>query len=220
MANEALLEKLHGLRTDAEKVAQEIRGIKDELGDKETELNRIIDDYYEEWIELLAEEFRTRGVLWCTSCFAGEFGIFGKLTILPESELQPLFIEGRVERRCGYQGGEYTYDDFAVLYRACPACRDAAFDKHGWRGEYDKQLKTQAYFHTFRVERHDDGFYACEFGNWVKLENKDIGKSDISDLNEEFIKDLAEKWNLPARIEIDKDGKLAIHEQTTVAKAV
>ena len=206
---ETMMTELLDMRKRAEQVAQNIEQIRRNLRAERQALEQVINEYCTKRVELFKEELRARGMTWCTYCSA----------VLPEGEAKLLLLEGKEEYSCGYEDSCYSFRGFLKFHRACPKCREAAADKHGTRGSYDKTLEDQASFYAFRVEKREDGYYARKFGNWVKVDEKcKLSGASVS-LVEKFAGDLG----LPPRIEIEgwsgSGEKLVIHERATTAEA-
>jgi hypothetical protein len=176
------------------------------LRDQEANLKEIlqtVEDYSNKRVELFQERLREQGKTWCTLCGVKEL----QLTIIPEKEAEILLINRwGIRRGKEYAGDEdYSYSD---LYRVCPKCRQEAADRHGNCGsDYG--------FHAFQVEKREDGYYAREFGNWVKLGDG----YELPELPVSLVKLLPEGFNIPPLIEIERgiSSKKAftIHETDT-----
>lgn len=211
MTQEALTTELLSIRERAERTAQNIDQIAHNLSTEQHSLRQVVKEYGAKRVELLKQELRARGMTWCSYCSE----------VVPESEAELLFVEGREEYFHGYGNAEYGFRGFSKLHRACPACRECAADKHGQKGAYDSQAKDQSSYYAFRVEKREDGYYARKFGNWVKLDDKNCSLDEPSS---QLVEKLAEEWNLPPRIEVkskwpSSEEKLIIHERVAMAEA-
>lgn len=201
MTQKNMMAELLSIQKRAERMTQNISQIKHNLYSEQQSLRQAISEYGAKRIEFLKEELRVRRLTWCTCCSA----------VLPESEVEFLLLEGREEYSCGYENSCYSFRDFFQLHRACPTCREEAFDKHGTRGSFDTIMKDQTSFCAFRVEKREDDYYARKFGNWVKLKDE---KCKLSEPSNQLVEKLAEEWNFPPRIELDyRDDKLVVHER-------
>ncbi|PIR37229.1 MAG: hypothetical protein COV34_03325 [Candidatus Zambryskibacteria bacterium CG10_big_fil_rev_8_21_14_0_10_42_12] len=205
------LSELLSLREQMEQTAQHIDEIRRQLSDEQQSLRQIVEEYGARRIKLLKQELHAHELTWCTCCH----------TEVPEASTELLFIEQTEEYTHGYGNMFYGFRSSAKLHRTCPTCRELATDKHGQKGPYDSRAKDQASFHAFRVEKHEDGYYARKFGNWIKLDDKNCGQDDPSN---QLVEKLAEEWGLPPRIEVKHDWPtkqemLVIHERVAMAKA-
>ena len=211
MTQEALATELLSMRKRAERTAQNIDQISRNLSTEWQLLRQVVKEYGARRVELLKQEFQTRWMTWCTYCSE----------VIPEDEAELLLVEGREQYSHGYGNAYYGFRGFSKLHRACPACRERAADKHGQKSAYDSQAKDQSSFYAFRVEKREDGYYAREFGNWVKLDDKNC---TLDEPSSQLIEKLAEEWNFPPRVEIESkwpssEEKLIIHERVTMAEA-
>ncbi|MBI5077571.1 hypothetical protein HZB94_04290 [Candidatus Falkowbacteria bacterium] len=208
MTRETIIAELAAMRSQLESTVHKIEGIKDNLCSERQTLRQTIDEYGVKRIELLEEELRARGLTWCTRCSA----------ILPEGKTELLLLEGRKQVSGGYQNSCYGFENFFHLHRACPQCREKAFNDHGTHGEYDALASDQASFFAFRVEQRADGYYAHKFGDWIKLEGE---KSKLPKPSSQLVEKIGKEWNLPPQIGFDyRDGdKIKIHEQAATAEA-
>jgi hypothetical protein len=194
-------EELLNIRKRAEQTALNIEQIKDNLDSERQELRRLVEGYNVKRVELFLKELSGRKLTWCTRCKKA----------LSENETEFILREGRTTYTHGYGNSYYGFRDFSKLHRVCAACRDESFNRHGWVSGYDTQAKNQEKFYAFRVEKHEDGYYACKFGNWVKLEDK---KYELPGPPSELIENLAKEWNLPPRMEVKfQNDDLMVHEQ-------
>ena len=205
MAQEAMATELLAMRKRAEQTAQNIEQFKRNLSTERRALRQAVSEYGAKRVELLKQELHVRGTTWCTYC----------PDVIPENEAELLFVEGREEYSHGYGNAYYGFRDFFQLHRACPECRESAYDKHGTRGSYSTQAKDQSSFYAFRVEKRDDGYYARKFGKWVKLDDE---KCKLDEPSSQLVEKFAEEWNLPPRIEVESkwpssEEKLVIHER-------
>ena len=219
MAQGDIAAELLTMRLRAEGTAENIKQTRQNLSSERRELGRLVKEYSAKRVELIVEDLHTRGLTWCTCC-AEESRRTPK--VLPEKEAELLLLEGKEEYSHGYGNAYYGFRDFFQLHRACPKCREAAYDKHGTRGRYDTQAKDQSSCFAFRVEKREDGYYARKFGRWIKLEQE---KCLLPAPPSELIEHLAATWNMPARIELKSEWPhseetLVIHEQTAMAEAV
>lgn len=215
MIQEVLTTELLTIRKRAEQTEQNIDRISRNLHAEQQGFRRMVEEYSVKRVELIIEELRARGMTWCTLC-AKE--LWRTPEVLPEKETELLLLKGREEYSHGYGNAYHGFRDFSRLHRACPKCRKTAYDKHGTRGCYSTQAKDQSSFYAFCVEKREDGYYARKFGNWVKLDDKDCKLAEPSN---SLVEELAKKWNLPPRIELDYgDCKLMVHEQAAMAEAV
>lgn len=207
MVQEAITAELLNMRKRAEQTSQNINRVARNLATEQHGLAQIVRGYSARRLELLKNEIRVRGVTWCTYC----------LKIVPKEEVELMLVEGREQYSHGYGNAYYGFRGFSRLHRACPTCRESAYDKHGSRSSYDTQAKDQASFYAFRVEEREDGYYARRFGNWEELDSEEY---KLPDPPNQVVEHLAGEWNLPPRLEINRDGKLVIHERVAVAEAV
>lgn len=210
MTQEALTAELLAMRGLAEGTAQNIDDFVHDLFAERQLLRQVVREYGAKRVELLKQELQARGMTWCTCCSE----------VIPESEAELLFVEGREEYTHGYEGSYYGFRGFSELQWACSTCRERAADKHGQRGEYDSLAKDQSSFYAFCVEKRDDGYYARKFGDWVKLDDENC---KLDEPSSRLVEQLAEEWNLPPRIELvskwPRSEELIIHERVTMAKA-
>jgi hypothetical protein len=195
------------MQKQIEYVAQIIKQLSDSLRSEQETLRKFIKEYEIKRIEFFKEELRARGLTWCTIC--AEKKIFDSPEVIPECDVELILLEGREMYSCGYENSCYGYRDFFDLHRACLKCREEAFDKHGIHGSYNKLAHDQEYFNAFRVEKRNDGYYARKFGNWVKLDDE---KCKFPRPPYQLVNRLTEEWDLPPRIELDRDDKLVICE--------
>ena len=212
MTQEAMTAELLAMRERAERTAQNIDQISCNLSAERQALRQAVSEYSAKRIELLKQEFHTRGVTWCTYC----------AEVIPEAEVELLLVEGREEYSHGYGNASYGFRAFFQLHRACLKCREAVADKHGTLGSYDTLAKGQSSFYAFRVENREDGYYARKFGNWVKLDDVNC---KLDEPSSQLIGKLAEEWNLPPRIEVKSEWpsskeKLVIHDRAAMAKTI
>lgn len=208
MTQENMAAELLRMRRRAEQMVRDISQAEHGPCPERQNLRQVISEYGTKRIELLKEELHARGLTWCTRCS----------TVLPEGEVELLLLEGREEYSCGHENSCYSFRDFSRLHRVCPRCREKASDKHGTRGSYDTMAKDQTSFYAFRVEKREDGYYAREFGDWIKLEDE---KCELSEPSSQLVEKLAEEWDLPPKIELDhRDDKLVVYERVATAKAI
>ena len=204
MTQGATATELQALRERAEVTAQNIDQISSTLSAARETLRQVVSDYGAKRVELLKQKLHAQGMTWCTYCSK----------VVPESETELLFIDGREKYSHGHGNAYYGFRAFSKLHRACHACREDAADRHGWKSPYDSQAEDQASFYAFRVEKRDDGYYARRFGKWVKLDDENC---KLDELSSRLVEKLAEEWNLPSRIEfrskmLGSEEKLVIYE--------
>jgi len=206
---------LLAMRHVIEKTAQNIGQMESKLHDERQVLQEKVEAYTEKRVDFFKQALVSRGLTWCTYCSK----------IVPEADVGFLFVEGKSTYSHGYGNAFYGIRSFATLHQACSACREKAMNRHGWKDEYDSQLKDQPCYYAFRAEKREDGFYACRFGEWVRLNDE---QCKFGELPKDLVEKHAEEYSLPAKITFDYDGrgfclsdrKLVIHEQTTIAEAV
>lgn len=209
---EELTKELQFFRKRVEQTAQNIDQISRNLSAEQHTLQNLVREYAAKRVDLFKQALAARGMTWCTCCSK----------IISEADAELLFEEGRHSYSHGYGNSFYGFRGFSKLHRACPACRQKAADRHGWKGEYDSQCNDQACYNAFQVEKRDDGYYARKFGDWVKLD-ADICKFD--DPPKDLVEKSAEEWNLPPRITLElergsfSDRNLVIHERATKTEA-
>ncbi len=219
MAQKAIRIELLDMQKRAEQTAQNIKQISRNLYSEQRMLRQLIEEYNAKRVVLFQQELQQRGLTWCTLCAEKIEVICGseQQEVIPESEAELILLTGREMYSCGYENSCYGFRDFFKLHRVCPACREKAFDKHGIHGTYGSLAKNQTSFYAFRVEKRDDGYYARRFGDWEKLDEE---KCVLPDPPRQLIDQLAQEWNIPPRISLDRDENLVIHEQWTAVKAV
>lgn len=219
MIEKTMRTELLDMRKRAEQTVQNIEQILHSLHSEQRMLRQLIEEYNVKRVKLFQQELQQRGLTWCTLC-AEKIEIIRRseqLDVILECEAELILLAGREEYSCGYENSCYSFRDFFNLHRACPTCRESAFDKHGSRGAYNSSVKDQTNFYVFRVEKRDDGYYARRFGNWEKLNEE---KCVLPEPPHQLIDQLAKEWNIPPRISLDRDDNLVIHEQATAVKAV
>lgn len=180
------------------------------LSNKRQALQEKVKEYAAKRVELFKQELAARGLTWCTYC--GEISL--------ETETGLLFIEGREKYSHGYGNAFYGFRDISKLHRVCTKCRERAMAKHGQIGKFDSFTKDQESYHAFSAEKRADGYYACKFGEWVKIED---GKCNLGEPPDQLVEKKVEEWNLPPKIETrweHSEWKLVIHERTAMAEAV
>src|SRR4030042_4548132 len=193
--------QLLSLRQSIEKGTQSAEQLSNRLSAEWESIREKVEQYAIKRVESFKQALETKGMTWCTYCNK----------VVPEADGEFLYFEGREKYSGGYQNSCYGFRGFSGLHRACSSCRESATDRHGWKGSRDSFLKDQAYFHAFRVEKREDGFYARRFGQWVKL---DDGQCELKELPpDRLVEESAEEWNLPPRIDYSfMEKKLVIHE--------
>ena len=199
--------ELLSMRKQAEQRAQNIDRISRDLFAEQQSLWQTVKEYSEKRMELFKQKLQAHGMTWCTyeHCAA----------IVPENETKLIFAHG-IE---GHRGREYSgdrYQPFSNLHRVCPSCHEKMQNRHGRHGHRDNLSGRQSHFYAFRVEKREDGYYAYEFGTWIRIDDEDCL---LEPLNKP-VEELAEQWNLPPRIELrsewpNHDKKLIIHETKT-----
>lgn len=175
--------ELPAIRTDLEKV---VTGINAE----HERLRQLIDEYRNKRLELFKYELEERGLAWCTHC----------RKFVPQSETQLMLFEGKCERRHGYEGMFYAIEPFSKLHRVCRKCAEDATNRHGTVGTYDTQARDQVVFHSYSVERREDGYYAHMRGEWARLDEE---RQKLQELSEFEIGRLADEWGLPPEVKLD-----------------
>jgi hypothetical protein len=203
MTRKTLKTELSNLRKRAERNVQKIEQISYKLYSKITDINKIIDEYNAKRSDFFMEEFRVRGMTWCTQCFK----------VFPAGEAELLLFEGEEKYSHGYGNSCYGFHNFSILHRVCPMCRERAHDHHGMQGERDGQTNEREIFYAFHVEEREDGYYGRKFGNWVKLEGENY-RYKLPEPPNRVIEQISKEWSLPPRIEFDRNGlfKIIIHE--------
>lgn len=174
-------------------------------GHKNT-LYRTVTEYNEARFLFIQEEFERRGKAWCTHCWK----------VVPTAEIQLIFTEGTKEISCGYEGGSYAHEHFSFLHRACLGCREQFMARHGWRGPWKPELRSQESYSAFLVEKREDGYWASRFGAWTKLPEVEIPAVG----NERWEK-IAAELGAPPRLEVKHpimrlDNELIVHEAAAV----
>ncbi|OGZ58187.1 MAG: hypothetical protein A3B96_00680 [Candidatus Spechtbacteria bacterium RIFCSPHIGHO2_02_FULL_43_15b] len=188
MADAQATEVLSILEQAKERAKKIIEMSRDLVAEREL-LRRVVSEYSAKRVELVKQELEARGLTWCTSCSNVTSGL----------DIEFLLVEGSEVYSHGYGNSYYGFRPFSKLYQACIACRKCAADKHGQMGAYDYHAEGQSSFLAFRVEKREDGYYACKFGNWVKLEEK---QCELNGLSSELVEKLVEEWGLPPRMEV------------------
>lgn len=182
-------------QSKAKEVAGKIRALDVDLHNCKNDLGSIVDEYNRLRRELLLEELKRHDLTWCSCC----------ATLIPENKSELIFVEGR--------GEHLGLNPFTHLKRACPSCKTKIFDMDGWAGEPPKSKQDkQDFFHSSRVERLEDGFYASQLINpddgwleprgawpviWKKL---DEAKCLMPELNERLVDDFCGRLGLPPRL--------------------
>lgn len=208
MKEGAAAAELLAMREEIERTVRGIEQIKQNLDSERRRVQRVVGEYNKRRILLFFEGLRARGMTWCTCCSQ----------VLPEGEAKLILLEGREEYSGGDENSCYGFRDFRGLHHACPACCEKAFDKHGSRGLYDTSTQDQSSFFAFHVEKCDDGYYVCKFGEQVKI---DDGDCKLPKLPSQLIERLAGELNLPPRIEFDPwQDELRVYKSVTVVGTI
>lgn len=150
----------------------------------------LIEDYRKKRIELVGLTPAIHGFSWCTLC----------AKILPLRETEFIFLEGSKRVPLGRRFISFDIDDVPYLHRTCAACRKEAYSQSEDKETYDTTLKSIPSFHAFYVEKREHDYYACKFTKWVILPKN---KCDLGAIPSSLIEQIARRWNLPHRIELN-----------------
>jgi hypothetical protein len=169
-----------------------------ELQMEEGRLKAMVEKYTTRRIDLFVSELGARGLTWCTKCNQ----------IVKEADARLMLCKGREEHSGGYGNSEYGFRNFSHFHRVCSACVQRLMDRHGYVGPRDRSTKDGAVFNAFQVEKREDGFYAREFGNWVKIED---AKCVLPVPPDDLVEPLAAAWGLPIKVEYGSDMVRGCH---------
>jgi hypothetical protein len=194
------------MRQGIEKTAQKIGELESKLNDERQALLEKVEAYAVKRAEFFKQMLSARGMTWCTHCSK----------IIPETDVEFLFVEGRQEYSHGYGNSFYGFRGFANLRIACSTCRQEAADRHGWKGEYSSQCNDQASYYAFKAEKREDGYYARKFGEWVKLEDEKCKLNEFPP--KELVEKYAAEYGLPAKITFDYDGGFCLSDRKLVIR--
>src|SRR3989344_2784124 len=101
--NQALSE----LRQAIEQADQTIDELKTTTRKKQQEFDRLVKEYATKRFELLIEEFKRRGLTWCTNCS----------TVISQDDAKLVVLEGTSTESCGYENSCYRFYNFSALHR-------------------------------------------------------------------------------------------------------
>ena len=143
-----------------EEYQKEIEEIKLELKGRQDSLWDQVNIFGAMRLDFLREELWRKGLDWCTCC----------KNLFPYKEMKFLLTGNTKESGGHIRPG--IRDFFPVFHHTCSQCFQKNFDRHGLPVVYDG-AQTSLVFFAFKVEKREDGYYAREFGEWIRLEDKD-----------------------------------------------